>query len=492
MTQSSELRAGQDEIRRGFVWLGAASAVARALDALSVLIVMWFVSREELGLATLAWSVAVLLESMNGLGLGAALLQTPTLDPQRLSAAFWYTLGLATALVLAVAGLSPLLASYFGEPSLTPLIIVSASKLWLVGASLVPLTLLNRATRFERLAVVSTLATLGSGILTCSLAALGFGAWALVIGQWSHGFFTLLGAFVAQPFWPRSKPDFRALRPDIAFGANIAASSVLYHFYRNADYYLLGRFLGVGAVGVYRVAFDLAMTPTLAVLNVVGRSALPVYARLSERHTELRDAFLWTLQSLGVLLAPVTALTFFAAGDLLRWVDHGRWVEAAPMVRWLSVAALFRCLAQTFPQIFQARRRPILAVYDSLLTMVLLLALLGGGLWLRGESDGPIVAAWAWTAVYPLSLLALFFMVRALIPLSGGELLASMRHTLGSLAAMGAAHALFSVTFAKVLPTWLAPFAAIAVVLLTYAGYVRGVMNVDVRRALSPKRAATP
>ena len=108
---------------------------------------------------------------------------------ERLTAAFWFTLGLATFLVLLVSGLSIPLARFFGEPTLAPMLIVSSTKLWFVGAALVPLNQLNSATRFERIALISTLASLGSGLLTCGLAVAGYQAWSLVLGQTSHGLF---------------------------------------------------------------------------------------------------------------------------------------------------------------------------------------------------------------------------------------------------------------------------------------------------------------
>lgn len=468
----------RDDIRRGFVWLGAASAVARVLDAGSVLVVMWFVSREQVGLATLAWSVAVLLESMNGMGMATALLQAREVTQEKLTSAFWYTMSIATALVLLVTLVSRPLAAWFGHAELAPMLFVSTTKLWFVGGALIPLNQLNRATRFERIAAVSTLATLCSGILTCALAALDFQAWALVIGQTSHGLFTLIGANLAHPFRPRGKPRLASIREDISYGAKAVSASLLYHFYRNADYYLIARVLDVSAVGVYRVAFDLAMTPTQAVSTVVNRSALPVYARLNERPRELMDAFLWTLRSLGVLLAPVTAVLLFVPRDLLAWVDQGRWVDAAPIVQWLAAAALLRCLAQVFPQLFHALRRPALAVYESLLTMLLLFTFLFFGLRGWGHELGPVVAAWAWLALYPVMLLALTWMVRQLIPLRIVELVEALRHGAGALLAMSAVHFLCSWLVRPALPDGFAFASELTLLLGTFAVYVRGVMGV--------------
>jgi O-antigen/teichoic acid export membrane protein len=473
--------AGHADIRRGFVWLGAASVVARVLDAGTVLVVMWFVSREQIGLATLAWSAAVFLEAMNGLGLAWPLLAARETSQQRLSAAFWYTMGIASALVGLVALLSEPLARWFGEPTLAPMLIVASTKLWFVGAALIPLNQLNRATQFERIAAVSTMATLLTGLLTCGLAAAGFEAWSLILGQVSHGLFTCLGAQIAHPFRPRGAPRFTLIREDIKFGLKAASASILYNFYRNADYYLIGRILGTSAVGVYRVAFDLAMTPTIAILTVVNRSALPVYARLSDDLVALREAFLWTLRNLGILLAPITALLFFAPEELLRWVDKGQWLDAAPMVRWLALAAFIRSIAQTFPQLFHALKRPDLALYESLFTMVVLVSLLAAALSIWGTAYGPLPAAWAWAIMAPISFIALGLFTRRLIPVTLYEIARALRHALGALALMAGSYLLYSHLLRAYVPAWLDAVSGVAVLALGFVCYVRTVMGVSLR-----------
>jgi O-antigen/teichoic acid export membrane protein len=483
----SPASAGQADIRRGMIWLGAASVVARVLDAGTVLVVMSFVSRAQIGLATLAWSVAVFLESMNGLGLPSALLQARETSQQRLTAAFWYTMGIAAFLLAAVSLSSQQLAQWFGEPLLAPMLIASTTKLLFVGAALVPLNQLNRETQFERIAAVSTLATLGNGILTCTLAALGFQAWSLIIGQVAHGLFTCIGAQVAHPFRPRGAPRFALIRDDMRFGIKAASASILYNFYRNADYYLIGRMLGTSALGVYRVAFDLAMTPTIAVLAVVNRSAVPVYARLSDDLGALKEAFLWTLRNLGILLAPVTALLFLAPEELLRWVNKGQWLDAAPMVRWLALAAFVRSIAQTFPQLFHGLKRPMLALYESLFTMVVLIAFLALSLSLWGAERGPLVASWAWAAMAPLSLVALCLVTRTLLPVTLTEIARTFRHAFGAMATMAAGYLLFTAIARDHLPGWLSALCSLAILLAGFVLYVRKVMGVSLR-TLSARR----
>ncbi len=83
------------EITRGVLWLGSASLVSQVVDAVSIVIVLWFLNRAELGVATLAWSVAVVMEAFNGLGVSTSMVQAKSLDERQLSTLFWYVMGIA-------------------------------------------------------------------------------------------------------------------------------------------------------------------------------------------------------------------------------------------------------------------------------------------------------------------------------------------------------------------------------------------------------------
>ncbi len=461
-------RAVAGEIKRGFVWLGAASAVARVLDALATIGVLWFVSREQLGLATLAWSIGVFVEAFNGFGVATALVQAPELERATLSDAFWYTMGLALALIALVWAAAPLLAELWGARALAPLIRVSALKLLLVGAALVPLQILNRAMRFERIAAANTLVSLGSGLTTLALAYAGLGAWALVLGQLGYGLTIALAAYSFQPFRPRFTFSPRRFKPFAAFGARAASAGIVYQLYRNADYFFMGRYLGVAEVGLYRVAFDLAITPTQTVLNVVNRAALPGYARLQTDRPALARAFAWTAKSLMLMLAPVTVFVAAGARDVLSLVDEGRWIEAAPVTAWLSWAALLRSLALLFPQLFHAVGRPGLALLDSLVSAALLCACFVIALSGFGATAGVMAMGWAWFTGAVLLLGVLYLLARVVLPLSLSVLARNLVPGAGGLLVL----ALLSALCDRLLPAQVSPASALVLRSLALAvGY---------------------
>ncbi|MET0344177.1 MAG: lipopolysaccharide biosynthesis protein [Polyangiales bacterium] len=460
-------------MKRGFAWLGAASAVTRVLDATFTLGVLWFVSREELGMATLAWSIGVFIEAFNGLGIGTALVQAERVDDDVLSDVFWYTLGVAVVFVASVWVLAPWLGALWSSPALAPLIRASALKLVFVGLALVPLQMLSRAMRFDRIALANTLSTFGSGVTTLTLAWAGFGAWAFVLGQLAYGVVIAIAAYALAPFRPRLTFDFARVRPLVKFGVRAAGASIVYHLYRNADYFFMGRYLGVAAVGVYRVGFELAMAPTLTVLQVVNRAALPAYARLQTDRVALTRAFCWTSKSLSLMLAPITALLAFGADDLLALVNGGEWSDAATVTKWLAWAALLRSLASLFPQVFYAIGRPQLALFESLASAVVLCAAFVAALAWFGADYGILTVGWAWFAGGALLLVMLFKLTQRVVPLSLGALVTSLAPAtvgLGLLAAIGT-FARYAIP-AETPPSW-ALAERIVLLGLGYAAFLR-------------------
>jgi O-antigen/teichoic acid export membrane protein len=63
-----------------------------------------------------------------------------------------------------------------------------------------------------------------------------------------------------------------------------------YQGYRNADYFLVGKLLGVEALGIYRIAFDLGMQPVEVVINLINRVSYPIYVKLAHDGRALEAA----------------------------------------------------------------------------------------------------------------------------------------------------------------------------------------------------------
>lgn len=477
----------QDQLKRGTFWLGSASIVARLVDVGATLAVVGLLTQQEMGLAALALSTCAIVESLTGIGIGGALVQARDVTRQEESSLFWLTSAIGLVLGALVVAVAPVLAVIYDTPGLLPLLAGSALKLLLVGMSLVPMQLLSKRLKFKELGAVQTLASLAEGVFKMALAFGGAGAWALVVGNVARGGALLLALWWLSTFRPQLHFALEETRRFVRFGLHLAGSSVLFQVYKNADYFLVGKLLGIEALGLYRVAFDVAMQPTEAIIAVVGRVGFPIYSRLSGDLQALRSSFLGNTRSLFLMVVPVAVLIFYAADDVLRLLGDGRWMGSVPAVQVLVWAGLLRATVVMFSQVYVAVGRPQYATLDAAVTLVLLTSSFWLGLKLFPEL-GLLSVCFAWLFAYPLLLGWHLVLIHRSIALSPVTYLRSL--------ASGLAPALplaLGQWGASQLATWLGLGPSTLLLLLVaalviHSGYLRWVLKVRWRDLL-PKRA---
>jgi len=476
------------EMKRGLWWAGASTVAMRILDVGGSLLVLQFLSRAEVGLAALAWSISVVMESVNGLGVGYVIVRQRDLSRGELSGLFWFCTLLGVAMVTLVAAIGPFVAVFYADYRLYPMMVVAALKLVFVGAAVVPLNLLTRDLHFKASGAVQTLATLGEATTKVVLVAAGFGAWGLVISNLARGVFLCLALWRLAPFRPLLQAADASVRKAIRFGLRVSASGTLYQAYRNMDNFLIGRVLGTGVLGIYQTAFQLGMTPLEIVLQLVNRVQFPIYSALRDKPAELAQAFSRSARTLLLLLGPVAVLICFASTDILSFIGHGKWQPAVPLIQVLVWASLLRGISQLFPQLYIATGHPKYAVIDSLVTGATLVLGFVLALALAPVGQGALWVAWVWLFSYPVPLLAHYIMVRRAAPIRVGEFLLNLLKPAVGIAALAGLLAL-GASFRVVLDS---PILTLALLIgLTLAGhafYLRSVLHLRMGDLL-PRRS---
>ena len=191
------------------------------------------------------------------------------------------------------------------------------------------------------------------------------------------------------------------------FGLRAAMADASEQAFKNVDYLLVGWFYGASALAVYRVAFDVAMEPAMAVATLVNRAGLPVLARVSALRGDLTQILTWSLRKIATLVAPLAAALVLGAGPLTALLHdrHGRsYAAAAGPMELLAAAALLRVLCQPLFTVMLGSGRPGMAARLSGVTLLLL----AGGIGLAGATlpvrAGLLATSATWLGIYPLLL----------------------------------------------------------------------------------------
>jgi O-antigen/teichoic acid export membrane protein len=397
----------QQRLTKGFNWLGGATIIARVVDSATILVMLLFLSKHQVGVASMVLSAGMIIEAFNGLGTSEALIQAHTVTRSQLDTLFWYILG-AALLVGAVTLLAaPWIAVIFGSPGMAIFFLALAIKQPVVGAALIPLALLNRDLRYERIATVNVCATLAAAVTRLALGALGAGTWALVAGYAASGVYILIGATIARPFLPQLHFRLSSIAPLIRFGARAATANVAEQMFKNVDYLLIGWMYGATPLAIYRVAFDIAMEPAMAVATLVNRTALPIFMRVAAAQGQLADILTWSLRKVTTLVAPIMTGLIIGAAPLTALIrdQQGRTYAAAALpLMLLAAAAVLRVMSQLLPTVMLVSNKPGLAARLSLTIFSLLaVGILIVGHYLPAQR-GIVAIAALWLGIYPALL----------------------------------------------------------------------------------------
>lgn len=395
----------RQHLSRGFNWLGGATIIAKIIDFSTILVVLLFLTKEQVGVASLVVSVGMIIEAFDGLGTADALVQAPSVSRLQLDTLFWVIVGAAFTVAALTLLAAPWIAAIYGVAGMAAYFLVIAAKQPLVAAAVIPLAIMNRNLQFERIAIVNVCATFGAAMTRLGLAVSGAGAWALVAGYTASGLFLLLGASLASPFRPGLRLQISAIAPLLRFGIRAGSSNIVEQVFKNIDYLLIGWFYGPAPLAIYRVAFDVAMEPAMAIGTLVNRTALPVFAKIAAMKEQLSQALIWSVGRIAMLVAPMMVALILVADPLMALL-HDRqghsYAAAALPLKLLAGAALLRVTAQILYPLMMGTGRPGAAARLSAATLVLLtIGIAAAGLSFPAKS-GIVAVSAVWLGVYPI------------------------------------------------------------------------------------------
>ena len=162
------------------------------------------------------------------------------------------------------------------------------------------------------------------------------------------------------------------------YGPAILGSELIAALRINADKLVIGALLGSEALGLYYFAFNAGLGITLSFVAACNTVVFPLLCKQAgdeDRARLFRQSFVLGL----VLLAPVVAAQALLAPFYVPVVFGAEWIDAAPFIALLSLAALPLYAGSLIGAWMRARKQPFVETRLSLAATVTGLAGLAAG-----------------------------------------------------------------------------------------------------------------
>jgi O-antigen/teichoic acid export membrane protein len=415
----------------------------------------------DFGLVALAGTFMTFLDMLQGLGVGNALVVVKADEVEaHAETAFAVSTTVAVILALITAALSPAAVALFHQPQLYSVMPALGLTFFFYGLGSTHYALATKQMDFRSRTYAELVDAIVRGGVGVALALAGAGVWALVVGYSAGNIAMDVVLWKLVPWRPRFRPQRRHLRVLLGFGGVTTAVGIMAAFLAEFDNLVVGRVLGVTALGYYSIATKLPYLFIISLASVAGNVLFPAFATIGD--DEIGRAFLTALRYTAMVTLPLTAILSVLARPITLAVFGPEWEPAVGAAQVLCLWALMSPSNMVCGNALKSRGRADLVLYLAIPQAIAIVV--GSLLFVR---HGIVAISWVQAVIAVVAQLLTITITMRVFRLGPGRVVVSIGPPL--LASGGLALVLFGVYEAISAP-WPAVIVGGALALPVYGG----------------------
>lgn len=332
---------GIKKIATSSLWLTASFALTKVSQLVAQIILAHLLTPKEFGI----WAMVLIMTTLSALFKDvnvAIVLVNRGFDDKKLADAV-YSLGvnisIAMFFIQVLSGF--LLAQFFGEPLVMPLLATTALVFLISAGAGSHAAVLQRQMKFRELAITDVGAGLARFVGAVVCAALGCGVWSLAFAEIAMAVFDamLKRWFSKYQFTYYLIPDKSAIQKIQSYVSSLIGINLAVYINTNSDNLIIGKLLGAQSLGYYNLAYQLAMLPAFA-LSQINRVNFSV---LSQRDNQGQKVYLCQILEIYALIyAPIYGVAFIIAPWIIPLVYGSKWMPAVKLFQIVLIFAYAR------------------------------------------------------------------------------------------------------------------------------------------------------
>ncbi|SOC80329.1 polysaccharide transporter, PST family [Salinimicrobium sediminis] len=342
---------------------------------------------EEFGIVALVTVFVTFFNLLGNFGLGPAIVQRKHLTPGDIQSIFSFSLVMGVGLATAFFFSAGLIAGFYEEPELIPIVRILALSILFNIFRIVPSALLLKKLEFKQIGIIKTSVHLLSGLAAIVMAYYNFSYYALVYKSIIDGFLIFIIFFGMVPVIPVLNIRKKPLREIASFSTYQFGFNFINYFSRNLDNLLIGKYLGNANLGYYNKSYGLMMLPVGNLTNVITPVLHPVLSNYQHNKLFIFNTYLKLIKVLAMLGFPLSIFLYFAAPELILIIYGNQWGPSIPVFQILAFTVGFQVCLSSSGSIFQAVDRTDLLFLSGLLSAILMVSGIMYGVFIGGNIE---------------------------------------------------------------------------------------------------------
>lgn len=391
----------------------AAQAASQLISLLSLAALYRLLGPVPFGLFGMVLPFILLIRAIAYFGLNAPTIQRENISAAEVSALFWFNVLSGLGLTVCVALLSPAIAWFYGQPSLTVLTCSLAATGFLAALGTQHLALMERHLRFQALFTIRVAAHFTAALAAILVAINTRSVWALVTSQYVE-LAVLTGlAWRIERWRPRVPWRMANVSGLLRFAGGFTIASIVANSSLLVDKVLVGYRLGDAALGLYGQAFQMSMKPVHLISTPLVNVMLGGLSRAQQDSALFSNLTVFVVRTAAIVAFPCALGLAFIAPEVMLLLGGSQWLNAGPLLQVAALAIPAQTVMTLLPMVYVAGAKIKALLLVSIINFALLFASYLAGIWIglriAGPHGGLLGATWAyclatWILLIPITL----------------------------------------------------------------------------------------
>lgn len=424
----------------GFLWMFTGSGIQLIMQFGVLMILSRILDPETFGIISAALVVISFTVVLSTLGFGPALVQKNTINNKHIGTSYTISIILALFFAALIFLVAPFIASFFQANELTVILRVMSIVFVFQAISTVSESLIQREMMFNVMARIQVISYISYGSIGIILAILGYGVWALVIAYISQMFVKFIMSLYLQPYKFIIGFDYNCFKELLYFSGGYSIAKLSAEVTLQGDNFIVGRFLGTEALGLYSRAYQLMVMPANLINTIFEKVLFPVLSKIQGNNNKLSFVYSESIKVTTTLILPSSIFLFLNAEPIILLLFGEQWTSITVPFKILALALFFRSSHTISDSLVKAKG----AVYQRALRKwiyaisVIIGSYIGHPYGIKGIAIGVFIAVF----------LSYIMMIQLVIKLIGIKLITILKSHFGGLV-LALSYFLISILFEK-------------------------------------------
>ncbi|MEE1495742.1 MAG: lipopolysaccharide biosynthesis protein [Anaerostipes hadrus] len=324
-----------------FIWRFAERCGAQLVTFIVSIVLARLLAPEVFGKVALITIFTTIMQVFVDSGLGTALIQKKDADDLDFSSVFYFNFVVCIILYMGMFAAAPLIAKFYNDLSLTPIIRVISLTIVISGVKGIQQSYVSKNMLFKRFFYSTLGGTIFSAFLGISLAYAGLGVWAIVGQQLSNTAIDTLILWITVKWRPKKMFSWIRLKELLSFGWKMLVSALLDTVYTNIRSLVIGKMYSSSDLAFYNQGDKL---PTVIVNNIntsIDSVLLPTLAEEQDDRERVKNMTRRAIKVSTYIMAPLMMGLAFCATSIVELILTEKWLPCVPFLQIFCVTYMF-------------------------------------------------------------------------------------------------------------------------------------------------------